>query len=133
MEDNYNNNINNTNENNNSVLINTIYGIIGGIQSIIHIISGFCDTFYLLKEFKIYILDSLFKAIKSIISFLRYLLTFQFINNKIAKLISNIINSFGISLCLIVLILIKKEKESSLNKLIKEEKSQLYYSLNSLE
>ena len=132
MDDNY-NNISNTNENNNSFLIKTIYGIIGGIQSIIHIISGFCDTFYLLKEFKIYILDSLFKAIKSIISFLRYLLTFQFINNKIAKLISNIINSFGISLCLIVLILIKKEKENSLNKLIKEEKSQLYYSLNSLE
>ena len=132
MDDNY-NNISNTNENNNSFLIKTIYGIIGGIQSIIHIISGFCDTFYLLKEFKIYILDNLFKAIKSIISFLRYLLTFQFINNKIAKLISNIINSFGISLCLIVLILIKKEKESSLNKLIKEEKSQLYYSLNSLE
>ena len=132
MDDNY-NNISNTNENNNSFLIKTIYGIIGGIQSIIHIISGFCDTFYLLKEFKIYILDNLFKAIKSIISFLRYLLTFQFINNKIAKLISNIINSFGISLCLIVLILIKKEKENSLNKLIKEEKSQLYYSLNSLE
>ena len=135
MEGNFGNNINisSNNENNNSFLIKTIYGIIGGIQSILHIISGVCDIFYLFKEFKIYILDNIFKAIKSIINFLKYLLTFQFINNKLAKLISNIISSFGISLCLIILILIKKEKENSLNKLIKEEKSQLYFTLNSLE
>ena len=128
-----NNFINNCNEENNAFLIKTIYGIIGGIQSILHVISGFCDIFYLVKEFKIYILDNIFKGIKIIINFLKYILTFQFINNKAAQLISNIISLLGISLFLIVLILIKEEKQNSLNKLIKEEKSQLYFSLNSID
>ncbi len=134
MDNNCNNNFScNNNENNSSFLLKTIYGIIGGIQSILHIISGFCDIFYIIKEFKIYILDNIFKGIKLIIKFLKYILTFQFINNKISKLISNIISSFGISLCLILLFLIKKEKENYLNKFIKEEKSQLYLCLNSLD
>ena len=130
---NYNSMINNEQEeeNNNSPLIKSIYGIIGGIQSIFHIISGFCDIFYLIKEFKIYVIDNIFKAIKAIIHFLKYLLTFQFINCKFGKLIANIINSFGISLCLILLILSKKEKEDHLNKLVNEEKSQINKYINS--
>ena len=134
MDNTYNNlNNNNNNENNSSLILKTIYGIIGGIQSILHIISGFCDIFYITKEFKIYIFDNIFKGIKLIIHLLKYILTFQFINNKNSQLIANIISSFGISLCLILLFLIKKEKEKCLNKTIKEEKSQLKFCLNSLE
>ena len=136
MDNNMNNILNNSNSNtsnNNSLIIKTIYGIIGGIQSIINIISGFCDIFFLGKEFKIYILDNIFKGIKMIIKFLKYILNFDFINNKTSKLITNIISLLGISLCLIMLLLIKKEKENYLNKLQKEEKSQIYLSLNSIE
>ena len=133
MDNNVNNILNNNNSNNNSLIIKTIYGIIGGIQAIINIISGFCDIFFLGKEFKIYILDNIFKGIKMIIRFLKYILRFDFINNKTSKLIANIISLLGISLCLIMLILIKKEKENYLNKLQKEEKSQIYLSLNSIE
>ena len=133
MDNNVNNILNNNNSNNNSLIIKTIYGIIGGIQAIINIISGFCDIFFLGKEFKIYILDNIFKGIKMIIRFLKYILRFDFINNKTSKLIANIISLLGISLCLIMLILIKKEKENYLDKLQKEEKSQIYLSLNSIE
>ena len=136
MENNRDYNFMNNNEqeeNSNSFLIKSIYGILGGIQSILHVISGFCDIFYLIKEFKLYIIDNIFKAIKSIISFLKYLLTFQFINSKFGQLIANIINSFGISLCIILLILIKKEKEDHLNKLVSEEKSQINSYLNSID
>ena len=134
MENNVNTILNNDNSNiNNSLIIKTIYGIIGGIQSIINIISGFCDIFFLGKEFKVYILDNIFKGIKMIIKFLRYILRFDFISNKTSKLITNIISLLGISLFLIMLILIKKEKENYLDKLQKEEKSQIYLSLNSIE
>ena len=64
---------------------------------------------------------------------MKYLLTFQFINSKFGQLIANIINSFGISLCIILLILIKKEKEDHLNKLVSEEKSQINSYLNSID
>ena len=135
MENNlYNNNINNNNgNNNNSFLIKSIYGIIGGIQSILHIISGICDIFYLLKEFKTYILENIFKGIKLAINYLKYILTFEFINNKTARLISNLITSLGISLTLILLILIKKEKQNYINKQTNEEKSQLNLCFNSIE
>ena len=103
----------------NSFLIKTIYGIIGGIQSILHIISGFCDAFYLLKEFKFFILENIFKTIKYSVNFLKYILTFKFIGNKEIRLITNIITTFGISLCLMILMIIKKEKE---NNLIKQDK-----------
>ena len=133
MDNNVNTILSNNNSNNNSLIIKTIYGIISGIQAIINIISGFCDIFFLGKEFKIYILDNIFKGIKMIIRFLKYILRFDFINNKTSKLIANIISLLGISLCLIMLILIKKEKENYLDKLQKEEKSQIYLSLNSIE
>ena len=90
MENNFNLN-NGDNDNNKPFVIKTIYGIIGGIQSILHILSGLCDLFYLLKEFKIYVLENIFKTIKLSISFLRYLLNFEFLDNKITKLITNTI------------------------------------------
>lgn len=127
------NNILDNNDNNNPDLLKVIYGIIGGIQSILHIISGFFDAFYLANEFKTYILENIFKGIKTIIKYLKYILTFQFINNKITKLILNIITSFGISLCLIILYLLKKEKQNFLKNQIKEEKSQLNSYLNSID
>ena len=123
--ENYLNRNNRENTNNDFLSIKVIYGIINGIQSILHLISGFCDTFYLLKEFKIYILENIFKSIKFSIKFLRYLLTFKFISNTNSRLITNIITSFGISLCLILLIIIKKEKENSLLENNKEEKAQM--------
>ena len=64
---------------------------------------------------------------------MKYLLTFQFINSKFGQLIANIINSFNISLFIILLILIKKEKEDHLNKLVSEEKSQINSYLNSID
>ena len=123
--ENYLNRNNRENNNNDFLYIKVIYGIINGIQSILHLISGFCDIFYLLKEFKIYILENIFKSIKFSIKFLRYLLTFKFISNTNSRLITNIITSFGISLCLILLIIIKKEKENSLIENNKEEKAQM--------
>ena len=132
MENNLNLN-NGDNENNKPFVIKTIYGIIGGIQSILHILSGLCDLFYLLKEFKIYVLENIFKTIKLSISFLRYLLNFEFIDNKITKLISNIITSFGIALCLILLTIIKKEKEKSLKEQANDEKTNLRIYFNSIE
>ena len=98
MENN-NNIINEENVKTNPIFIKIIYGIIGGIQSILNITSGFCDVFYLLKEFKIFILENLFKVIKYSVLFLRNALTFKFIDNKSMRLISNLITSFGISLC----------------------------------
>ena len=132
MENNFNLN-NGDNENNKPFVIKTIYGIIGGIQSILHILSGLCDLFYLLKEFKIYVLENIFKTIKLSISFLRYLLNFEFIDNKITKLISNIITSFGIALCLILLTIIKKEKEKSLKEQTNDEKTNLRIYFNSID
>ena len=132
MENNFNLN-NGDNENNKPFVIKTIYGIIGGIQSILHILSGLCDLFYLLKEFKIYVLENIFKTIKLSISFLRYLLNFEFIDNKITKLISNTITSFGIALCLILLTIIKKEKEKSLKEQANDEKTNLRIYFNSIE
>ena len=132
MENNLNLN-NGDNENNKPFVIKTIYGIIGGIQSILHILSGLCDLFYLLKEFKIYVLENIFKTIKLSISFLRYLLNFEFIDNKITKLISNTITSFGIALCLILLTIIKKEKEKSLKEQANDEKTNLRIYFNSIE
>ena len=132
MENNFNLN-NGDNENNKPFVIKTIYGIIGGIQSILHILSGLCDLFYLLKEFKIYVLENIFKTIKLSISFLRYLLNFEFIDNKITKLISNIITSFGIALCLILLTIIKKEKEKSLKEQANDEKTNLRIYFNSID
>ena len=132
MENNLNLN-NGDNENNKPFVIKTIYGIIGGIQSILHILSGLCDLFYLLKEFKIYVLENIFKTIKLSISFLRYLLNFEFIDNKITKLISNIITSFGIALCLILLTIIKKEKEKSLKEQTNDEKTNLRIYFNSID
>ena len=130
-----NSNINNIDyENaNKSLLIKALYGIIGGIQSILHIISGFCDMFYLLKEFKVYILENIFKAIKYSIKFLKFILSFKFIDNKAIRLISNIIILFGISLCLILLILIKNEKQNSLINKDCEEKTHLKSFLNSID
>ncbi len=132
MENNFNLN-NGDNENNKPFVIKTIYGIIGGIQSILHILSGLCDLFYLLKEFKIYVLENIFKTIKLSISFLRYLLNFEFIDNKITKLISNTITSFGNTLCLILLTIIKKEKEKSLKEQANDEKTNLRIYFNSIE
>ena len=132
MENNFNLN-NGDNENNKPFVIKTIYGIIGGIQSILHILSGLCDLFYLLKEFKIYVLENVFKTIKLSISFLRYLLNFEFLDNKITKLISNTITSFGIALCLILLTIIKKEKEKSLKEQANDEKRNLRIYFNSIE
>ena len=66
MENNRDYNFMNNNEqeeNSNSFLIKSIYGILGGIQSILHVISGFCDIFYLIKEFKLYIIDNIFKSL----------------------------------------------------------------------
>ena len=133
MENNINPNFNNNNDNNNNInsdILKIIYGIIGGIQSFMHIISGFFDAFYLAKEFKIYVLENIFKGIKVMFRFLKYILTFQFINNKTTKLISNIITSFGTTLCLIILYLIKKEKENNLKIKANEEKNQLHEYLN---
>ena len=132
MENNFNLN-NGDNENNKPFVIKTIYGIIGGIQSILHILSGLCDLFYLLKEFKIYVLENIFKTIKLSISFLRYLLNFEFLDNKITKLITNTITSFGIALCLILLMIIKKEKEKSLKEQANDEKTNLRIYFNSIE
>ena len=132
MENNFNLN-NGDNENNKPFVIKTIYGIIGGIQSILHILSGLCDLFYLLKEFKIYVLENIFKTIKLSISFLRYLLNFEFLDNKITKLITNTITSFGIALCLILLTIIKKEKEKSLKVQANDEKTNLRIYFNSIE
>ena len=132
MENNFNLN-NGKNKNNKPFVIKTIYGIIGGIQSILHILSGLCDLFYLLKEFKIYVLENIFKTIKLSISFLRYLLNFEFLDNKITKLISNTITSFGIALCLILLTIIKKEKEKSLKEQANDEKTNLRIYFNSIE
>ena len=129
-----NNNISNgENVKTNPFFIKIIYGIIGGIQSILNIISGFCDVFYLLKEFKIFILENLFKVIKYSVLFLRNALTFKFIDNKSMRLISNLITSFGISLCLILLIIIKKEKENVLIEKDKSTKSQINIFLNSID
>ena len=132
MENNFNLN-NGDNDNNKPFVIKTIYGIIGGIQSILHILSGLCDLFYLLKEFKIYVLENIFKTIKLSISFLRYLLNFEFLDNKITKLITNTITSFGIALCLILLTIIKKEKEKSLKEQANDEKRNLRIYFNSIE
>ena len=132
MENNFNLN-NGDNKNNKPFVIKTIYGIIGGIQSILHILSGLCDLFYLLKEFKIYVLENIFKTIKLSISFLRYLLNFEFLDNKITKLITNTITSFGIALCLILLTIIKKEKEKSLKEQANDEKRNLRIYFNSIE
>ncbi len=129
MENN-NNIINEENVKTNPIFIKIIYGIIGGIQSILNIISGFCDVFYLLKEFKIFILENLFKVIKYSVLFLRNALTFKFIDNKSMRLISNLITSFGISLCLII---IKKEKENVLIEKDKSTKSQINIFLNSID
>ena len=130
MENNLNLN-NGENNPNKSILIKTIYGIIGGIQSILNILSGMCDIFYLLREFRVYILENAFRAIKFSIKFLRYILTFEFIDNKTVRLITNIIISFGTSLCLILLITIKKEKENNIIKKDNEEKEKLKSFLNS--
>ena len=125
-------NLNNGESNpNKSILIKTIYGIIVGIQSILNILSGMCDIFYLLREFRVYILENAFRAIKFSIKFLRYILTFEFIDNKTVRLITNIIISFGTSLCLILLITIKKEKENNIIKKDNEEKEKLKSFLNS--
>ena len=63
-------NLNNGESNaNKSILIKTIYGIIGGIQSILNILSGMCDIFYLLREFRVYVLENAFIAIKFSIKF----------------------------------------------------------------
>ena len=132
MENN-NNIINEENVKTNPIFIKIIYGIIGGIQSILNIISGFCDVFYLLKEFKIFILENLFKVIKYSVLFLRNALTFKFVDNKSMRLISNLITSFGISLCLILLIIIKKEKENVLIEKDKSTKSQINIFLNSID
>ena len=132
MENN-NNIINEENVKTNPIFIKIIYGIIGGIQSILNIISGFCDVFYLLKEFKIFILENLFKVIKYSVLFLRNALTFKFIDNKSMRLISNLITSFGISLCLILIIIIKKEKENVLIEKDKSTKSQINTFLNSID
>ena len=129
MENN-NNIINEENVKTNPIFIKIIYGIIGGIQSILNIISGFCDVFYLLKEFKIFILENLFKVMKYSVLFLRNALTFKFIDNKSMRLISNLITSFGISLCLII---IKKEKENVLIEKDKSTKSQINIFLNSID
>ena len=132
MENN-NNIINEENAKNYSIFIKVIYGIIGGIQSILNIISGFCDAFYLLKEFKIFILENLFKVIKYCVLFFRNILTFKFINNKNIRLIANLIISFGISFSLILLMTIKKEKENALIQEQTSTKSKINLFLNSLD
>ena len=71
------------NENYSISFSKVLYGIISGIQSFISTISGFLDIFYLLKEFKIYVLENIFKLMKYIINLLKYSLSFQFIKNKI--------------------------------------------------
>ena len=53
--------------------------------------------------------------------------------NKSMRLISNLITSFGISLCLILLIIIKKEKENVLIEKDKSTKSQINIFLNSID
>ena len=102
-----------------------IYGIISGIQSCISTISGFLDIFYILKEFKVYVLENIFKVMKYIIKLLKYALSFEFIKNKNIRLITDVIFSITISLCLIILILLKKEKEAQRELLIKRNKSQI--------
>lgn len=113
------------NENYSISFSKVLYGIISGIQSFISTISGFLDIFYLLKEFKIYVLENIFKLMKYIINLLKYSLSFQFIKNKNIRLVTDVIFSAAISLCLILLILIKKEKENQRELLINRNKSQI--------
>ena len=127
------NNININQKNDKSYTVKIIYGILGGVQSVLHILSGFLDIFYIFKEFKIYILENIFKGIKYIINALRHILTFKFINNTGIRLISNIIISFGFSLCLIIVWMIKKEKSNKLNDLVNQEKNQLKLYINNID
>lgn len=104
-----------------------LYGVIGGIQTIIHFLSSMLDIYYFGKEFKRLIIDTIISIAKILLSFFKYIITFRWVKDIgkglfiMQKKISNYTNSLskiyiriGIILILITLIYHKKKKESAL-------------------
>ena len=107
--------------------VKILYGIIGGVQTIIHVLSSMLDIYYFGKEFKRLIIDTILSIAKIILSFFKYIITFGWVKDIgkgllfLQTKLSTYTNSFskiyiriGIILIFISLIYHKKQKEYAL-------------------
>ena len=104
--------------------IKVLYGIIGGIQTLIHIISSSLDVYYFGKEFKSLVIDSLIQLSGFCVKLIKYIASFQWITdalynvqyfqNKYSFIKYNTMRIYfriGIIVILLLLLLSKKRKE----------------------
>ena len=104
--------------------IKVLYGIIGGVQTLIHIISSSLDVYYFGKEFKSLVIDSLIQLSGFCVKLIKYIVSFQWITdalynvqyfqNKYSFIKYNTMRIYfriGIIVILLLLLLSKKRKE----------------------
>ena len=104
--------------------IKVLYGIIGGVQTLIHIISSSLDVYYFGKEFKSLVIDSLIQLSGFCVKLIKYIASFQWITdtlynvqyfqNKYSFIKYNTMRIYfriGIIVILLLLLLSKKRKE----------------------
>ena len=63
--------------------IKVLYGIIGGVQTLIHIISSSLDVYYFGKEFKSLVIDSLIQLSGFCVKLIKYIASFQWITDAL--------------------------------------------------
>ena len=104
--------------------IKVLYGIIGGVQTLIHIISSSLDVYYFGKEFKSLVIDSLIQLSGFCVKLIKYIASFQwmtdaiygiqYLQNKYNFIKYNTMRIYfriGIIVILLLLLLSKKRKE----------------------
>lgn len=100
-----------------------IYGIIGGIQSSIHVLSILLDIYYFTNEFKKYIILPIIKRLNQIIKIIFYTLKyilclkcFSFFKFLVPHYFLKLLTKAGIINVIIIIIISLKIKENELIK-----------------
>ncbi len=62
-----------------------VYGVLGGLQSLLHIFTSILDLLYFLKAFKTLVIDLLIKLLKKLLGIIKYLFTLKWMFDLIAK------------------------------------------------
>lgn len=115
--------------------LKVIYGLIGGIQTIIHMLSSLLDVYYFATEFKRFVIDTVVRLVKSFGKIVKYIFSlrwfwdigkgYEWISTKMKMCVNEsykIYFKIGMILMLVFMIYLKKMKEAQLIKAKTEEK-----------
>lgn len=112
--------------------VKILYGLIGGVQTIVNMLSSLLDIYYFGREFKIIVIDSLLQLSKITINLIKSLISFQWIKTlfrnfyyleyaleKMQNKTTKIYIRIGGILILLSLLFHKKQKENKLYSIVK--------------